>query len=95
MLLSGEPSIIGREPAGHSATIATHQPALTAIAAAPAAKCPMRTRTLAGAATRYTRANPGTTRNACIILARKARPISVPAAASHRADARSTARTRQ
>ena len=34
MLLSGEPSIIGREPAGHSATVATHQPALTTIAAA-------------------------------------------------------------
>ena len=34
MLLSGEPSMNGRELAGHSATIATHQPQLTTIASA-------------------------------------------------------------
>ena len=38
MLLSGEPSIIGREPAGSSATIATHQPAETISAARPASE---------------------------------------------------------
>ena len=51
MLLSDEPSIIGREPAGHSATIATHQPALTTIARPPASICAMRRRRLVGAAT--------------------------------------------
>jgi len=35
MLLSGEPSMNGREPAGKSATIATHQPAATTIATRP------------------------------------------------------------
>src|SRR5580704_16306946 len=33
MLLLDEPSIIGRDAAGHSATIATHQPALASSAA--------------------------------------------------------------
>ncbi len=40
MLLSGEPSMNGREPAGHSATIATHQPALTTIASAARQQLP-------------------------------------------------------
>ena len=52
MLLSDEPSIIGREDAGHSATIATHQPALATIAAPLASSCTIRRRTLVGAATR-------------------------------------------
>ena len=52
MLLSEEPSIIGREPAGHRATIATHQPALTTIARPPASICHRRRRSPVGAATR-------------------------------------------
>ena len=95
MLLSGEPSMNGREPAGHSATIATHQPALTTIAAAPASSCHRRRRSPVGAATRYTRPNAGSTRNACIIFARNAKPIIVPAASTQRVLAPSTARVRQ
>ena len=52
MLLSDEPSIIGRDDAGHSATIATHQPALTIIAAPPASRSVIRLRMVVGAATR-------------------------------------------
>src|SRR3984957_2766924 len=95
MLLSGEPSIIGREPTGHRATIATHQPQLTTIAAAPASICHRRRRSVVGAATMYTRPNPGSTRNACIIFARNAKPIIVPAAITHLVPARSIALVRQ
>ena len=95
MLLLDEPSIIGREAAGHSATIATHQPALTIIAIPPASSCTTRRRMVTGAATRYTSANPGTTRNACIIFARKANPISVPTPTIQRVEPPSSARTRQ
>ena len=52
MLLSGEPSIIGREPAGHSATIATHQPQLTTTASPAGQQLRDRRRTVVGAATR-------------------------------------------
>ena len=95
MLLSGEPSIIGREPTGHSATIATHQPQLTTIAAAPASSCPRRRRSPVGAATRYTSPNAGSTRNACIIFARNAKPIIVAGRDHPPVPARSSARTRQ
>jgi hypothetical protein len=95
MLLSGEPSIIGREETGHRATVATHQPQLTTIAAAPASVCKRRLRKLVGAATMYTRPNAGSTRNACIIFARNAKPIIAPAAITQRVLAPSTARTRQ
>jgi hypothetical protein len=50
MLLSGEPSIIGRDAAGHRATIATHQPALTTTASPPASVCQVRRRSPVGAA---------------------------------------------
>src|ERR1700677_2268724 len=95
MLLSGEPSIIGREPAGHSATIATHQPALTTNASPSASTCSRRRLTVVGAATRYTSVNAGSSRIACISFARNAKPIIVLAARIHRVDPRSTARTRQ
>ena len=55
----------------------------------------MRRRKLVGAATRYTSANAGSTRKACIILARKAIPIITPAATIQRVPARSSARVRQ
>src|ERR1700722_14942841 len=95
MLLSGEPSIIGRDPAGHRATIATHQPALTTTARPAPSTCIRRRRIPVGAATMYTSANAGSTGNACIIFARNAKPIIVPAASSHRVEPRSTARTTQ
>src|SRR5271165_1860570 len=95
MLLSGEPSMNGRDPAGHRATIATHQPALSSRAATPASTWTTRLRSGAGAASRYTPANAGRTRKACIILARNATPTSVPAARTQRVPARSSARVRQ
>ena len=52
MLLLGEPSMNGRELAGHRATMATHQPALTSTARPPASSCQMRRRSVVGAATR-------------------------------------------
>ncbi len=52
MLLSGEPSTNGREPAGSSATIATHQPPLTIIAANATSEPRMRRRSVVGAASR-------------------------------------------
>ena len=42
MLLSGEPSIIGRDPTGHSATVITHQPAATVRAPVHTTSCLMR-----------------------------------------------------
>ncbi len=95
MLLSGEPSMNGREPAGHSATIATHQPALTSSAQPPASTCRTRRRSPVGAASRYTSAKAGSTRKACIIFARNAIPIIAPAATIQRVPACSTARVMQ
>ena len=74
-------------------TIATHQPAATAITAPAASRCPIRRRTVAGAATRYTRAKAGTTRNACSILAKKPSPTQPPATSSHRRPPGSRERT--
>src|ERR1039458_8941919 len=51
MLLVGDPSMNGREPAGHRARIATHHPALAAIASPPAPSCATRRPTPVGAAT--------------------------------------------
>ena len=95
MLLSEDPSMKGRELAGHSATIATHQPALTSTASPPASSWPMRRRRLVGAATTYTSANAGRTMKACIIFARKAMPIITPVATIQPVPACSIARTRQ
>ena len=95
MLLFEDPSIIGRDPAGQSATIATHQPALRSTATPPASVCHVRRRSGAGAATMYTSAKPGRTRNACIIFARKAKPIIVPASTIHFVAPFSSARVRQ
>ncbi len=52
MLLSGEPSMYGRELAGSRATIATHQPPATTIVANPASRPPIRRRRVVGAASR-------------------------------------------
>ena len=85
----------GREPAGHRLTSATYQPAETIIATAPTASLPTRFHTPTGAATRNTSAKPGTTRNACSILVRKAKPMTQPANAIQRVLAVSVARTMQ
>src|ERR1700744_2994637 len=95
MLLSLEPSIIGRDPAGQRATIATHHPPANTIVAAAASDGVTRGRTPTGAATMYTIAKPGSTRNACIIFARNANPSSAPTPSSQRVAAPSSARTRQ
>ena len=52
MLFVGEPSIMGREPVGHTATVSTHQPALTTMAAPAPRSCSTRRRGHVGAASR-------------------------------------------
>ncbi len=52
MLLCWEPPMYGRDAAGQSATIATHQPAATTIATVASVTCPIRRRSEVGAATR-------------------------------------------
>jgi hypothetical protein len=52
MLFVAEPSIMGREPAGHRATIITHQPALTTMAAPAPSSWRTRRNLGAGAANR-------------------------------------------
>ena len=52
MLLCWEPPMYGRDAAGHSATVATHQPAATTIARVASVTCPIRRRSVVGAATR-------------------------------------------
>src|SRR6266496_754952 len=93
MLLPVEPPMYGRDPAGHSSTSATHQPAATTMAPSPASRCRIRRHGVVGAATRYAAARPGTISRPCSILVRKANPISAPAAISHRTFAFSVART--
>src|SRR5438067_1336781 len=83
----------GRLDAGHSATTATYQPAETSTATPAASTCSTRLNRPVGAATRYTSANAGSTRNACNILAMNPNPIATPASASHSVLALSSART--
>src|SRR4051812_9881403 len=64
MVLSVEPPMYGREPAGQSSTPATHQPAAATTAASPATSPSSRRRSGVGAHTSQTRPNAGTTRNA-------------------------------
>src|SRR6266498_5697243 len=92
-MLLVEPAMYGRELAGHSETRATYQPPETTRAAPATNRWRTRQPRPLGAATRYTRANAGTTRNACSILVRKPKPTSTPVSASHFQLAFSTART--
>ncbi len=93
--MSVEPAMYGRESAGHRPTSATYHPADTTIAAAPTSNFPMRCHSPTGAATRNTSAKPGTTRNACSIFVRNAKPTAQPANAIQRVLAVSVARTMQ
>src|SRR5690242_11948812 len=88
-----EPAMYGRDDVGHSDTRATYQPADTSRAAPSISRCRIRLLRPVGAATRYTSANAGSTRNACIILVRNPKPSSTPVSASQRQLAFSTART--
>ena len=83
MLLLVDPPKYGRSAAGTSSAIATHQPPPTMMAAPASSTCLIRLPSFGGPAHRYATANPGTTRNACIILARNAKPSSRPANTSH------------
>src|SRR5581483_7606459 len=90
----------GRSAAGISSTTATHQPPATTIASVATPICLIRRHSVVGAATTYTSANAGSTRNACSVLVRKAKPMHAPASASQRVCARAdstlvTARTTQ
>ncbi len=83
----------GRDAAGHSSTIATHQPPETTSASVATASCPNRFRSGTGAHTAYTIASGGRIRNAWSVLARNANPIATPAHTSHFVRPSSTART--
>ena len=76
-----------------------YQPADTIIVAPPMSNAPSRFHTPKGAATRKARARPGTTRKACNIFVRNAKPIAQPVSAIHvvirRAVSASMARTVQ
>ena len=72
-----------------------YQPAETISAAAPTISFQMRCHSPTGAATRNASASPGTTRKACSILVRNAKPSAQPANAIHRVLAVSVARTTQ
>ncbi len=85
----------GRESAGHRLTSAMYQPADTTIVAAPTSSLPIRFHIPTGAATRNASARPGTTRNACNIFVRNAKPMAQPANAIQRVLAVSVARTMQ
>ncbi len=83
----------GRDDAGTSSTIATHQPADTSTASPPASSCRIRRPSRGGPKSRYASANAGSTRKACSILVRKPKPTMVPASTSHRVRPSSTARS--
>ncbi len=78
-----EPPMYGRDDAGHSSTIATHQPPETTSASVAAASCPNRFLSDTGAHTAYTTASGGRIRNAWSVLVRNAKPIATPAHTSH------------
>lgn len=83
----------GRDDAGHSSTIATHHPPASTIE--PNATTRGTTRRASGmpAQRRYASASAGSTRNACSILVRNARPTSAPPSASQRVPGRPVAET--
>ncbi|CAM5444673.1 hypothetical protein SRIMM317S_02719 [Streptomyces rimosus subsp. rimosus] len=85
----------GREAAGHSSTIATHQPPDTTIASPPSSSWTMRRRSAVGAQTAYTTASGGRISHACNVLVRKAKPKQTPASSSHFVRASSSARSTQ
>ena len=93
MLLFCDPPMYGRSAAGVSCTIATHHPDAATITAVATTSWVIRRRSDTGAAIRYTRPNAGTTRNACSILVRKAKPTRVAASTSHLVLPASIART--
>src|SRR5579862_8514645 len=95
MLLFCDPPMYGRDPAGTRLTTTGHHNDDTATTTAAPARCANRRRTGAGAASRYTSPNAGSTKNAASSLARKAKPTATPASASQRPDAFSVARTTQ
>lgn len=73
----------GREDAGHSSTIATHQPPETTIATAERPSCANRFFSVTGAQTAYSTASGGRIRKAWRVFARKAKPTATPAQTSH------------
>lgn len=85
----------GREEAGHSSTIATHQPPATTIASAERPSCPNLLRTGTGANTAYSTASGGRIRNAWRVLDRNASPTATPAHTSHLVRPFSIARSTQ
>lgn len=85
----------GREAAGHSSTIATHQPPETTTASPASASWPSLRRTDTGAHTPYTRASGGRIRNAWRVFVRKAKPTAIPAHTSHLVRPASSARSTQ
>src|SRR5215469_18279175 len=95
MLLFVDPPKYGRSAAGVSCAMATHQPAPATTETPNTTTCHSRRRKRTGPAHRYATANPGTTRNACIILARNPNPSKSPAKTSHRVRSRSIARCTQ
>src|SRR6201997_4177110 len=95
MLLFVDPPKYGRDDAGHSCAIATHQPAPATTDKPSTTTCHTRRRNRAGPAHRYAIPNAGSTRNACAILVRNPNPSSTPAKTSHRVRSRSIARCMQ
>lgn len=81
-----DPAIYGRASAGHRLTSAMYQPAETTRATPDISSALMRRPILNGAATRNANASPGTGRNACSILVRKAKPTTTPVAVIQRAE---------
>src|SRR5580693_2934419 len=95
MLLFVDPPKYGRDDAGHSCAIATHQPAPSTTDKPSTTTCHTRRRNRAGPAHRYAIPNAGSTRNACAILVRNPNPSSTPASTSQRVRSRSIARCTQ
>jgi hypothetical protein len=93
MLFVVEPPMYGRDDAGTSSTMATHQPADTSTASPPASSCRIRRPSFGGPKSRYASAKAGNTRKACSILVRKPKPTMVPASTNHRVRPSSTARS--
>ncbi len=82
----------GRYWAGVSSTTATHQPELTTSTTSASSSCRTRRHSPVGANSRYARPKAGSTRNACRVLVRKAKPTQAAASTSHRVRACSWAR---